>query len=256
MSNELPEDAVLLAAFYDRYPLKRVVNYVDDASFQHVLMASMAGTGIGSTPPVRLDANDLAELDRRRDAVKVSGTVLQTLQDIRKHLAAKKVMVSDRRWVQALNLMRAGAVLGGRTEVATKDLGVLKGVLWNTPEDCEIVNKIVEDYYSPLDRDLKELHQQLVAERQRIVDAVEKGQSNTGNGLMDVARNCGAARQRVVHAENKIRQLKTMVQQGTDDWQKICEVELMVNAFSHKIQQVLAGQANAETFRDLDLKKP
>ena len=132
-ANELPEEDEL-AALYDRFLLRFVVQYVKE-DFRFLRMLE------GKRPAERTTI-DLAELEAAQaaaEAVPVPSTVLRRLAEIRRELGRKEIVASDRRWRQAVGLLRARALLAGRAEVSDEDLGVLEHVLWREPgEQAEI----------------------------------------------------------------------------------------------------------------------
>jgi MoxR-like ATPase len=64
----------------------------------------------------------LIALQRASDAVTVPDGMMCALEQLRKDLKAKGIAASDRRWVQSLSLLRARALLDGRSTVEEDDL--------------------------------------------------------------------------------------------------------------------------------------
>src|SRR2546428_1929805 len=102
-ANELPEDDELLA-LHDRFLLRFVVDYLgEDFRFLKLLQAR---------PPATRTTLPLAVLDEARAAaaaLPVPGDVLRVMTDLRRELRAKNVIVSDRRWAQAVGGLRGRA---------------------------------------------------------------------------------------------------------------------------------------------------
>ena len=128
-SNELPEDDELLA-IHDRFLLRFVVDYVgEDFRFLKLLQ---------TRPPVERTTLPLAQLEEARAAVAVvavPGEVLRVITDLRRELKAKNVIASDRRWAQAIGVLKAHAYLAGRDAVADDDVAFLEHVLWRDPAE-------------------------------------------------------------------------------------------------------------------------
>jgi MoxR-like ATPase len=128
-SNELPEDDELLA-LHDRFLLRFVVDYVgEDFRFLKLLQAR---------PPsarTTLALETLAGARAEVDALPVPGDVLRTVTDVRRELRGKGIVASDRRWAQAIGVLRAHAWLAGRDAVVDEDVPFLEHVLWRDPAE-------------------------------------------------------------------------------------------------------------------------
>jgi MoxR-like ATPase len=129
-SNELPEEEIL-AAVYDRFLLRDVVQYVEADTTWMALVAS---------PPVYAPSVQitLAEWDAAQaDVEKVTlpeRVVLEMLR-IRNELKKNGLVVSDRRWIALTRVLRAAAWLDDAPAVELDHLAVLKYGLWQKPED-------------------------------------------------------------------------------------------------------------------------
>ena len=134
-ANELPDDDEL-GALYDRFLLRFQVEYVrEDYRFLHLL---------GSREPVSRATLPLAELEAlraRARSVEVPGVVLKDVAELRRLLADRDIIASDRRWRQSIDLRRARAALFGRTRVHCDDLDVLAHVLWTEPSERGVVEE-------------------------------------------------------------------------------------------------------------------
>ena len=132
-TNELPEEDEL-AALYDRFLLRFVVEYVHE-EFRFLRMLEWR-------PPARRTTISLAELGALQaevESVTVPASVLRRLAEVRRELQKKDFRVSDRRYRQALSLLRARALIEGRPEVTENDLFFLEHVLWrDPPEQAEV----------------------------------------------------------------------------------------------------------------------
>jgi MoxR-like ATPase len=138
-ANELPEDDELLA-LHDRFLLRFVVDYLgEDFRFLKLLQAR---------PPAARTTLPLAALEEARAqaaALPVPGEVLRAMTDLRRELRAKNVIVSDRRWAQAVGVLRAHAWLGGRDRVADEDVPFLEHVLWRDPAERAVVRTAIRE---------------------------------------------------------------------------------------------------------------
>lgn len=253
MSNEFPEDAALLAAFFDRFPAKFMVGYLEPSDFAAMLAASTNGTH--KPPADRLTDADFAEIDRRVQATTVPDVIIGALTELRAELAAAGVVISDRRWVQAVKLMRASAVYDGRNAVSRRDLMVLYHVAWNSEADQPALAKLLPSYLSPMDGDLKLIIDECYAARQAVLDAAY------GNGQDDRANpDVPAAAQAAAHALSAVRgntmRLEHLKDQAEsdEDRQLIEDAESSIAAIEAAIKSVAMGKnAIAQLAKTTDL---
>ena len=138
-SNELPEDDELLA-LNDRFLLRFVVDYLaEDFRFLKLLQAR---------PPVSRTTLSLEALTSARAeaaALPVPGDVLRVVTDLRSELRRKSIVCSDRRYTQAVGVLRAHAYLEGRTAVADEDVPFLEHVLWRDPAERPQVRSTIRE---------------------------------------------------------------------------------------------------------------
>ena len=143
-SNELPEEDDL-TALYDRFLLRFVVDYiVEDFRFLKMLQAQAPGQR------TRIHFAELAELRQATAAVAIPAGVMQVLADLRRELRAQQIIASDRRYRQALEVLRAHALLMGRAQVSEEDLPFLQHVLWKDPEERgklrDVIRQLIKGY--------------------------------------------------------------------------------------------------------------
>src|SRR5690606_40428882 len=60
---------------------------------------------------------------------------------LRRTLAEKDVVASDRRWRHSLDLLRARAAIHGRPRVSSDDMKLLAHVLWTEPSERATVEE-------------------------------------------------------------------------------------------------------------------
>src|SRR5262245_26562047 len=115
-TNELPEEDEL-AALYDRFLLRFVVQYVrEDFRFLRMLEARPSAT----VTTISLD--ELRSVQGLVADVEIPAAVLRRLAEVRRELARKEIVASDRRYRQSLGVLRARALLAGRSAVDEGDL--------------------------------------------------------------------------------------------------------------------------------------
>ncbi len=137
-SNELPDEEELTALF-DRFMLRFTVDYIGE-DYRFLKMLDGAGE-IG-----RRTTLTFAELEVLRAAVasvEVPGGILRAIAELRRNLAAQQIIVSDRRWRNALAIIRAHALMAGRAQANDDDLVFLEHVLWKDPEELPKVRDAI-----------------------------------------------------------------------------------------------------------------
>ncbi|UQA57116.1 AAA family ATPase [Polyangium aurulentum] len=129
-SNELPEEEIL-AAIYDRFLLRDVVEYVQaDATWMNL---------VASPPEYKPAAQiTLAEWEaaaKEAQRVELPQRVVEEMLRLRTALKADGLVLSDRRWIALTRVLKAAAWLDDAQAVELDHLLVLKYGLWNKPED-------------------------------------------------------------------------------------------------------------------------
>ncbi|MGA2410849.1 MAG: ATPase, partial [Candidatus Binataceae bacterium] len=77
--------------------------------------------------------------------------------ELRRTLAAQQIIASDRRWRNALAIMRAHALLFGRVQVSEDDLMFLEHVLWKDPEELPKVRDALRRLVKGFEDEAREL---------------------------------------------------------------------------------------------------
>ena len=121
-TNAVPEDEVG-EAFFDRFLLRLPVEAVSEAGFDALLKVSRGDTPMDST--LALDNGDLAALGRAAGQVALPAAIVERLAELRRHCAAGEIIVSDRRWVKIVRLLRVAAASAGRNAISQWDLLLL-----------------------------------------------------------------------------------------------------------------------------------
>lgn len=128
-SNEYPDEQSNLQAFADRFLFVHTVSYVSDGHFIDLLL----GNGDPVTVPSAISTAQIV----------VPDSILQQLLQIRRALREEGIIVSDRRWVKSLKVMKAAAALRGASEVEPIDILDLRFVLSPNPKTYASVEKLL-----------------------------------------------------------------------------------------------------------------
>lgn len=152
-SNELPSEEDELEALYDRFLLRYVVDYIKE-DFRFL---KMLNSGDGETGGLTITSSELESAAAGAREVSVPPNILKLISRIRKELAKKGMVPSDRRYKHSVSLLRARAFLEGRNAVSEDDLRLFENVLWREPgERAEIQSVIHQALHGYKDR-LREL---------------------------------------------------------------------------------------------------
>jgi MoxR-like ATPase len=140
-ANELiTNDSDDAAALWDRLPIRVVVDYIrEPGNFESMLRDAFTAPAVRTT----LDFTELADaVDNVVPAIDVTGDALQAVMRLRDKLVAESIQPSDRRFKQSIRVMQAAAFLNGRSEVTEDDVQVLRYMLWDTPEQIRLVERL------------------------------------------------------------------------------------------------------------------
>lgn len=137
-SNEYPEENEGLEALFDRFLLRFEVDYVaDDNNFISMLQ------GGNQQPLPNMTLEELQELQFISEMVTIPQEVFEKLAEIRMHLKSEGINPSDRRFKQALSVLRAKALVEQRQNVIINDIVFLENALWETPDQKDLTQKVV-----------------------------------------------------------------------------------------------------------------
>ncbi len=128
-SNELPEDDEL-QALYDRFLLRFAVGYIEE-DFRFLKMLQARPVEVRTS--IGLEALQQAQSEAM--ALVVPDAVYRILADLRRELARAQLVSSDRRYRQAVDLLRAHAYLHGCDRVTENDVFFLEHALWRQPSE-------------------------------------------------------------------------------------------------------------------------
>ena len=155
-SNELPDEEEL-AALYDRFLLRFTVGYIErDDKFIDLLTREQAQTRAATV----IAPDMLVDLQNQAADVALGRGIVAELTEIRKRLGAAGVLASDRRYRQSLLMLKAAALLDGRTKVTHRDLGWLEHMLWSEPEEQHTVLEVLSQMSDGLVEESRKLRRQ------------------------------------------------------------------------------------------------
>ena len=145
-SNELPFENDELTALYDRFLIRAVVGYVSDDEIEELL--DIKETDMEIPAEIKFIESDLNEIKSESEKVRVTSGIKRTIMQIRQEYNKifaedNHEIISDRKLVKMVKLLKVSAYLNGRDKVDFSDLMLLTNCLWNNPENIEKVTKLV-----------------------------------------------------------------------------------------------------------------
>lgn len=217
-SNELPEDREELGALWDRFLLRFVVGYIrDPRNFEKLLTITENGnakTGI-SEKELKLARKEIDTVDITR--------IIPQIQELRRKITELNIPVSDRRWRQALSLIKTQTWLNGKTMSSDSDLEILTATLWIEPEQIPQVRQAIMGLANPLDMEALDLLDQAMEIWQGAITAGEENSTAVGTEanakLKKITRKLQGLEKQAVGAQKSTDRIEEAILQ-TAGWNK------------------------------------
>lgn len=176
-SNEIPNfndsTQAILKPLYDRFELKVLTQYVDEKS-NRLAVLKVKQSALPKVFNASITLSELEQMQKEVENIKVPDSINELMDNVLCALRQNGVHVSDRKFFGFTPIVRAKAYLNGNTEVASKDLLVLKNYFWNSPEEIQKVERILTDICeNPIGAEVEKLLT-MARECMAELDAVEK----------------------------------------------------------------------------------
>ena len=176
-SNEIPNfndsTQAILKPLYDRFELKVLTQYVEEKSNRLAVLKAKQ-SALPKVFNASITLSELEQMQKEVENIKVSDSINELMDNVLCALRQNGVHVSDRKFFGFTPIVRAKAYLNGNTEVASKDLLVLKNYFWNSPEEIQKVERILTDICeNPIGAEVEKLLT-MARECMAELDAVEK----------------------------------------------------------------------------------
>ncbi|MFT4628080.1 MAG: MoxR-like ATPase [Myxococcota bacterium] len=143
-SNELPDPEGGLGALYDRFLVRMAVPPLAGAdAFLQVATGNTRPPKLDDT--TRLSLDDVAQLRRAAAQVSVPDPVSAAIVSLWRTGRRQEWEVSDRRWRQAVDLLRVAAASEGRRALTVLDLLLLEPVLAPTPDRAPEIRDAIQE---------------------------------------------------------------------------------------------------------------
>lgn len=142
-SNELPTDQEELSALYDRFLVRRFVDYVSQDNLLRLFEKT------GEMPALtQLTTADLDSIKDTAESVTIPPEIVQSMQRIwAQHKETfkedRRESLSDRRLKKVIKLLCVSAATNGRRQVDLSDVFLLKDCLWNHQDNALKVRDLI-----------------------------------------------------------------------------------------------------------------
>jgi MoxR-like ATPase len=134
--------------------------------------------GTGRPEPPRMTLESLLLLQRATLEVAVPGGILTALESIRWHLEQDhKIVISDRRFMWTVEILRARALLDGCSEVLDDHLQFLTSLWWTQVDDMPKIAELARKMTNPI----KAQAEVLVKEAQRFDQSARAAIASSGD---------------------------------------------------------------------------
>lgn len=189
-SNELPENREDLAALWDRFPVRYVLDYLKDGD-AFTAMLDIAATPAGGTT---MTLDELHASQAEVAAIPYTD-IKPSVLELREKLRQQGVVISDRRYHDLMRVLQANAWLNGHTTVEPGDCEILRFCLWNEPEQTKTVGKTVFELFNPMEGEAQEardnayeMYQEALSVSSEDSTEMMKKAMEANKGLQSVAR--------------------------------------------------------------------
>lgn len=179
-SNELPASAEL-DALADRLHFWFFVKPIGESS-NFVKMLTMQDR----EPRAFISIDDITQAQREIDDVIITDEILDCILELRERLSDDEVTVTDRRFRQAMDVIRAEAWMNGHNIAEVYDMKPLMHMLWRDPAQMKKVQDCVLDLTDALEKEAREVRDEFdaaYAEFRRVIDDSEHIDKRAKQGL-------------------------------------------------------------------------
>jgi len=159
-SNELPEQGQGLDALWDRFLIRTLVmNIGDRKNFEEMIVNTSNLYADDLLDKIKITKEEYHQWQDIRDQILVPQEILDLIHHIRVKIEnynqnqlekegsekEKSFYVSDRRWKKIIKILRTSAFLNGRKFVDLMDCFLIPYMLWDEPDQIQIVNTLVKE---------------------------------------------------------------------------------------------------------------
>ena len=189
-SNELPEEGQGLDALWDRFLIRTLVmNIGDRKNFEEMIVNTSNLYADDLLDKIKITKEEYNQWQDIRDQILVHQEILDLIHHIRTKIEnynqnqlekegsekEKSFYVSDRRWKKIIKILRTSAFLNGRKFVDLMDCFLIPYMLWDEPDQIQIVNTLVKESIrhkgytlllnlDPINKEIEKLSEEITTE--------------------------------------------------------------------------------------------
>jgi len=256
-SNELPQGAEL-SALWDRFTVRVSVDYVSKAAFPRLIHMAAERPSSGMLrvarnnkahrlvlppPNVVLQPADLFTVITAAAHMPIPQNVRDAIGKLYSQLGDKGIIISDRRWEQSLDLLRAHAVLEQRPTVDPDDLQILKHGFWNTHEQRATIAQLVAALANPINASAFELADQAQSVYEGVMAAQRIGDPNLSSSKVVIEGN-----DKLKEIRKKLRQLLDQAKAEGRKTDRILKIGQKVREMNEAVAALILGTPGEEAF--------
>lgn len=142
-SNEKPDKSSNpnLLPLYDRFLFRKEILPINEKiNFRRLLEIK----GEYNFQNIKLNMGDINLLIQNSENIHIPDNIFNILYSIREGLRNRQVVVSDRRWKEAIKIIKVNSFLNGRNCASPEDIEVLESSLWTYYSDIRAVKNIIK----------------------------------------------------------------------------------------------------------------
>ncbi len=159
-SNELPEEGQGLDALWDRFLIRTLVTNIEDRkSFEEMITSTSDLYADNLSEKIKITKDEYYQWQELRDQILIPLEILDLTYHIRVKIEdynqnqlekedaerEKLFYISDRRWKKIIKILKTSAFLNGRKFVDLMDCFLIPYMLWDEPDQIQIVHTIVKE---------------------------------------------------------------------------------------------------------------
>ncbi|MGL5367692.1 MAG: AAA family ATPase, partial [Cetobacterium somerae] len=145
-SNENPSNDLELSALYDRFLVRKIVNYIQDDEIDQLF--DISGEKFVLNESLKITRKEISDIEENLSKIAIPKDIREVIKKIRLDLKEEfkennQEEISDRKLVKVLKLLKVAAYTNERDQVDISDVLLLKNCLWNNPENQKVVSDTI-----------------------------------------------------------------------------------------------------------------
>lgn len=145
-SNEDPSNDLELSALYDRFLVRKIVNYIQDDEIDQLF--DILGEKFVLNESLKITRKEISDIEENLSKIVIPKDIREVIKKIRLDLKEEfkennQEEISDRKLVKVLKLLKVSAYTNERDQVDISDVLLLKNCLWNNPENQKVVSDTI-----------------------------------------------------------------------------------------------------------------